>query len=1082
MALRKLILNNLVFYRRTNIGTLLGITLATAILVGALIVGDSVRYSLLGLVSERLGKTEFALDLGDQYFRNQLADDLEQNLKTTVAPILRTRGMAITPGKSRNARPVQIVGVDERFEDIGNTPPSLYHLQENEVIINEQLASKLGLKAGDSFLLRLLKIEYLSTDAPFSRDSDLSIATRVQIKAIASKSDFGHFNLKSHQIVPNTVFVSLSYLNSLMEINDRANILLIAARQEKTIQQEELELALEKVWTLEDIGLHLELLDDPSLIEMKSERIFIQSDISDKIHKIDNQIVPVFTYFVNEISNDKKNTPYSFVSAPGSPLVPKEMKDDEIIVNSWLAADLGIKKGDRIKLKYYIIGSNRSLTEKESLFKVRTIVPISGIYADQNLMPDFPGLAGEENCRDWDPGIPVDLDKIRKKDEAYWDVYRGIPKAFITIRAAQNLWQNRFGDLTAIRFTRDDISNLKGELRNALNPKNYGFVFLSLKQEGIRASQESVDFAELFLGLSFFVMIAALLLTSLLFILTIEQRTREIGLYFALGFMQKQVRRILLYEYGLLAIFGGVIGSFLGITYNQIIIMALRSVWKGAVGTSALTTHIESGTIITGAVAGILVAFLTMIIMIRNRSKRSVSSLQAGLSKVGSATQKKWLSRYNLLFALGTLISALFLIIYTGPGQGKDAAGAFFGSGFLVLMSGLAFTSYFFDWIQKKSIATKISLLKISRENMTRQKGRSLLIVGLLASGLFIIFTVGANRHGKIQDPYQRSAGTGGFALIGQTEMPVLYDLNTENDFYGLGDLSRASVEFLSFRVKEGDDASCLNLNRVSAPQLIGFDPDELNRRGAFTFASLSDGVEVENPWQVLHADIGGDIIPGIADETVIIWGLGKSVGDTITYHDEKGKKFYVKLMAGLANSIFQGNVLISEKNLMEKYPSISGHRMFLIDVPQESADSLSQRLSWGLQDLGISIASTSSRLDAFNQVENTYLSIFLILGGLGLILGTIGLGVVVARNVLERRGELALLKAVGFGSGKIQKLILSEHIYLLFIGSFCGLFASLIACPSCFVKTRYSSAVFDHSFIIPDNCREWNPVDLHCC
>jgi putative ABC transport system permease protein len=84
--------------------------------------------------------------------------------------------------------------------------------------------------------------------------------------------------------------------------------------------------------------------------------------------------------------------------------------------------------------------------------------------------------------------------------------------------------------------------------------------------------------------------------------------------------------------------------------------------------------------------------------------------------------------------------------------------------------------------------------------------------------------------------------------------------------------------------------------------------------------------------------------------------------------------------------------------------------------------------------------------LDAFNQIENTYLSIFLILGGFGLMLGTIGLGIVVVRNIMERRGELALLKAVGFKQGKLQSLILSEHIFLLLTGAGCGFFAALFA------------------------------------
>ena len=41
--------------------------------------------------------------------------------------------------------------------------------------------------------------------------------------------------------------------------------------------------------------------------------------------------------------------------------------------------------------------------------------------------------------------------------------------------------------------------------------------------------------------------------------------------------------------------------------------------------------------------------------------------------------------------------------------------------------------------------------------------------------------------------------------------------------------------------------------------------------------------------------------------------------------------------------------------------------------------------------------------------------------GLLGLLLGSAGLGVVVLRNVLERRGELGLLQAVGFPRRSIR-------------------------------------------------------------
>ena len=102
---------------------------------------------------------------------------------------------------------------------------------------------------------------------------------------------------------------------------------------------------------------------------------------------------------------------------------------------------------------------------------------------------------------------------------------------------------------------------------------------------------ESVDFSELFLGLSFFIIVAAMILTGLLFVLSIEQRSQQTGLYLALGFTGKMIRRLVFYESGLLAIISVVIGSILGILYNQLVLLALKTIWRGAVGTSALRSR-----------------------------------------------------------------------------------------------------------------------------------------------------------------------------------------------------------------------------------------------------------------------------------------------------------------------------------------------------------------------------------------------------------------------------------------------------------------------------------------------------------
>jgi ABC-type antimicrobial peptide transport system permease subunit len=161
---------------------------------------------------------------------------------------------------------------------------------------------------------------------------------------------------------------------------------------------------------------------------------------------------------------------------------------------------------------------------------------------------------------------------------------------------------------------------------------------------------------------------------------------------------------------------------------------------------------------------------------------------------------------------------------------------------------------------------------------------------------------------------------------------------------------------------------------------------------------------------------------------------------------DEQGRAFKLRLVGAVANSILQGSLLIDEAEFVKRFPGESGYRMFLLDVPSNSVSQVSATMSRALQDVGLELTPAAGRLNAFNAVQNTYLGTFQILGGLGLLLGSAGLGVVVLRNVLERRGELGLLVAVGFRRRALQRLILSEHGALLGLGLGIGIVAAAVA------------------------------------
>jgi putative ABC transport system permease protein len=289
-----------------------------------------------------------------------------------------------------------------------------------------------------------------------------------------------------------------------------------------------------------------------------------------------------------------------------------------------------------------------------------------------------------------------------------------------------------------------------------------------------------------------------------------------------------------------------------------------------------------------------------------------------------------------------------------------------------------------------------------------------------------------------------------------QTTMPVLYNLN---------DPARRSEEGIyedftavQFRLVEGDDASCLNLNRIAQPAILGVNPSELS--GRFSFATRMKGFDAEDPWLSLDESSGEDWVPAIADQTVIQWGLGKKVGDILLYQNEKGDTLRLKLIAGTTPSVFQGYIIISNEHFLKNYPSSSGSYVFLIDGEPEQGAGTAEELQSVFRDYGWEMESTARRLVEFYSVTNTYLSIFLALGALGMLLGTIGLAVILARTILERRREIALMQAIGFNTPQLFRLLVNEYLLLLAAGVVTGFITAVVATLPSFLSTNTDASL----------------------
>ncbi|HWO01150.1 MAG TPA: ABC transporter permease, partial [Blastocatellia bacterium] len=186
--------------------------------------------------------------------------------------------------------------------------------------------------------------------------------------------------------------------------------------------------------------------------------------------------------------------------------------------------------------------------------------------------------------------------------------------------------------------------------------------------------------------------------------------------------------------------------------------------------------------------------------------------------------------------------------------------------------------------------------------------------------------------------------------------------------------------------------------------------------------------------------------VPVIADANSMTYVLHRKLGDEIIVNQSGGDPVRLRLVAALADSIFQSELLISDSNFLRLFPDRGGYSFFLLDVAPEASSVATGVLEEQLSDFGFDIMPTAERLASFHRVENTYLSTFQTLGGLGLVLGTLGLATVLLRNVLERRRELALLRAIGYNSRHFALMIISENAFLVFCGLVTGALAALVA------------------------------------
>ena len=1033
---------------------MLGAAVASTALTGALLVGDSMRGSLRDLALERLGRIGHAL-ISERFFRADLAADFPA---PTVPAILLSGSARHATSQARASR-VQIQGVDARFATLfpAQSAALLANLQQADgepfpaLVVSASLQRELGATIGDAILLTLARQSQVHRESLFGRRSTSDIVTtlRVVLKGVMPNHGLGRFGLTPHQHLPLNAFVDLAALQRALDQQGRANALLVS---EVHIPPATLQSALGQHLTLADLGLNLD--QHPHFIALESTRFILAAPtIAAATAAASEQglnSTTFLTYLANEISSNGRAVPYSTVTALNNPSglylqdgrPAPALADGELYLNAWTAQELNTAPGDSVALTYYAVGPREELIPAEAHFQLKGIIAMRDLAIDQTLTPAYPGLQDEADISAWDAPFPIEMGKIRPQDEAYWDHYGAAPKAFVAAATGQRLWQSKHGELTGMRFYPPaaeapaiHYQPLRQTLLKHLSPAAAGFSFRPVHQQAIQASAGATDFSGLFIGFSLFLIVAAALLIVLLCKFGLEQRASEAGLLLATGYPLAAVRRRFFSE----GIALGGLGALLGLAgaqgYAYLLLVGLRTWWLQAVGTPFLQLHSSWLSLVLGFIATLLLVALTIWRTVHRFHTLPARTLLTGML---TTTKPHHRNLATVLAVLG-LVLALGLSAFAATVEAATAAGLFFGSGAAALLALLALLT---TWLRSAKHPSPRSGLAMGILNSARNPGRSALCSALIACATFVIVAVGANRRVE----WQEDPGSGGFSLLAEAEIPLHQDLNSETGRFEL-DLSTdlGTARFFPMRVLPGEDISCLNLYQPQTPRVLGA-PAEFIARGGFPFQQTLEltPAENKNPWLLLQRDLGPGVVPAIGDFNSTQWILHKSLGEEVIIEDETGGKLALRLVGLLHGSLFQGELLIAADRFAAHFPSHSGYGYFLVETDQPSA--VAAALEKDLSAYGLDATSSAARLQSYRAIENTYLSTFQTLGGLGLLLGTLGLGILLMRNVLERSGELATLSACGFRRAQLAGMLLYENGFLLLTGLLIGSAAALVA------------------------------------
>ncbi|MBM4248038.1 MAG: FtsX-like permease family protein [Euryarchaeota archaeon] len=1061
--------------RRSAVPLLLALLVPSASVMVPLAMGASFEESLRRDIIEKLGPVdEIVRSAG--VMRPGLFDDLAADprlgdLTDGLAPALILPGILTGPsGELRDTR-VDVIGIDGRasgfgaFADVKGGRPGL-PIAPGEVYLGDDCARRLNVSTGD-FLPAVIRDAAFSLESVYTPGAPTHNAT-LRVASVVGPTGLGGLRLVPRGPDRRTAYVDLDWLmeatgsggmNAVLVSNNgdaRAGLGGTAAVSARLAE------LLDGLVGLREGGFTLTAAQ--GYVKLENRNIFFNSRYGDLVRASDPRVSAVSvqtSYFVNMLMANGSHIAYSTVTAldpaadaPFGLFTDNEtglftrgdLTDDEIILTSYAAGRLGVGVGEAVTLNYTVYDSAFRQELRYAGFKVRQVVELEGKADDPELMPPFPGIKGKASCGDWSPPVPIDRDIMVGEDLTYWQQHGGAPKAYISSEAGRRLWGNDLGNITTVKalpaagVNATELARGLGEgLDAGLPPAEMGVLVDNVKRDNLDSVAGLFIVTEALLAFGSAVTASGMVLIYVVVVANLESRRREIGLLRSMGFSRRAVASLVTLEGLFLSLAGSGAGLLAGFAFSALGVWASNNVWTGVLPAENSLYPPGAGTLLAAFVAGFTVSLLSFYAGARSASRGSVAAGIRALPEETPAAGGAPGRRSVALVAgyVGFLAALLGAGLYLSSAAGALLLLHYFVFGDLLLLV-TGYVVYRRLGAATEALSRRARLGRIALANASRNPRRSGAYIVAYALVVFPLLTLSAYlpvQQGDLER--QSELRGGGYDLFAQSEVPVYFDLANASERAGRNITGFPEVSVVQFLAYGSPGGTCSNLNTRAPPRLLAANETFIAESG-IPFSESADGSSGSRAWGLLDRDEGRGVVPVIGDYTTVVWIFEKGVGGTIPVTDESGRSVRLKIVAILHDSIFQGSVFVSGANLRLLYPTLSKYDTFLFKLPPGSAQrpaEVAAALEGSLAAFGLTALPVAELVSQFVAIDLAYVSMLQAMLASGLIIGTVGFSAKVSREMLERRYELGVMRALGLSRRRLEALVLGENLLVFLLG-----------------------------------------------